>query len=195
MSVFEVLRAGPGPSSVQTLAPLNAARRFTHLLEADGLARGASRIDVELYGGLACGGRESTTGAAVMAGLSGDAPETCDAHALQSRAAAIKAQGTLLLNGRQPMAFDAERDIAYRVDRSIEGASNALRFVARGARGEVIAERSYYSIGDGAIVDPAHARHAREGPRIPYPFVSASALCDAGEVVGKKLAAIGFANE
>ncbi len=195
VSVFEVLRAGPGPSSVQTIGPLNAARQFAHLLEADGLARGAVRIDVELYGGLACGGRESATGAAIIAGLAGDAPERCDAAALKTRADTVRSQGTLPLNGRQPLGFDADRDIAYRVDRSIEGASNALRFVARGARGDVIAERAYFSIGDGEIVDPTQARAARESVRVPYPFASSAALCDAGEVVGKKLAAIGFANE
>jgi L-serine dehydratase len=195
VSVFEVLRSGPGPSSVQTMGPLIAARQFAHLLEADGVARAAARIDVELYGGLACGGRESATGAAIMAGLAGDAPEQSDATSMQARAAAIKQEGTLRLNGRQAVGFDADRDIAYRVDRSIEGASNALRFIARGARGDVIAERAYYSIGDGEIVDPSHVRHVRENPRVPYPFVSAAALVDAGEIVGKKLAAIGFANE
>jgi L-serine dehydratase len=190
-----VLRCGPGPSSVQTFGPLCAARQFAHLLEADGVARAAARIDVELYGGLACAGRESATGAAIIAGLSGDAPEQCDAVALRSRVAAVKAEGTLPLNGRQSVAFDADRDIAYRVDRSVEGASNAMRFVARGARGDILAERAYYSIGDGEIVDPSNARQVRESPRVPYPFVSAIALCDAGEIVGKKLAAIGFANE
>lgn len=195
VSVFEVLRSGPGPSSVQTFGPLSAAHQFAHLLEADGVARAAARIDVELYGGLACAGRESATGSAVIAGLAGDVPGQCDASTLQSRAASVKANGTLPINGRQPVAFDAERDIAYRVDRSVEGASNALRFVARDARGDILAERSYYSIGDGEIVDPAHARRVREIPRVPYPFLSATSLCDAGEVVGKKLAAIGFANE
>lgn len=194
-SVFEVLRPGPGPSSVQTLGPLNAARQFAHLLEADGVARATARIDVELYGGLACAGRTSASGVAVIAGLSGIEPDRCDAVTMQSRAAAVKTGGTLALNGRQPVVFDADRDIAYRVDRSIEGVSNALRFVARGARGDVIAERDYYSIGDGEIVDPALARRARESPRVPYPFVSAAALREAGEIVGKKLAAIGFANE
>lgn len=195
VSVFEVLRAGPGPSSVQTLAPLNAARQFSHLLEADGVAREVAHIDIELYGGLACTGRESATGAAIVAGLSGDAPERCDAAVLRAHMAAVKAAGTLALNGRQHIAFDSGRDIAYRVDRAVEGVSNAMRFVARNAGGEVVAERSYYSIGDGEVVDPSHARQVRESPRVPYPFRSASALCDAGEVVGKKLAAIGLANE
>ena len=195
VSVFEVLRAGPGPSSVQTFGPLAAARSFAHLLEAEGIAHAASRVDVELYGGLACAGRENGTGDAIIAGLSGDAPDQCDATQMRSRAVAVGSDGTLRLNGRQPVAFDAERDIAYRVDRSVEGASNAMRFVARGARGDVIAERSYYSIGDGEVVDPSHARRASENPRVPYPFISAAALHDAGEVVGKKFSAIGFANE
>ena len=195
VSVFEVLHAGPGPSSVQTFGPLAAARRFVHALEADGMARAAARIDVELYGGLACASRESATAEAIVAGLGGAAPEDCDAASMRARSKAVKSSGTLSLNGRQPVAFDAERDIAFRVDRAVPGASNAMRFVARGARGDVLAERDYYSIGDGEIVDPAHLRRVRESPRVPYPFVTAAALIDAGEVVGKKLAAIGFANE
>lgn len=195
VSVFEVLRAGPGPSSVQTFGPLAAARRFVHALEADGMARAAARIDVELYGGLACASRESATAEAIVAGLAGATPDSCDVATMRSRARAVRTTGTLPLNGRQPVSFDADRDIAFRVDRAIPGASNAMRFVARGARGDVLAERDYYSIGDGEIVDPAQHRRVREGPRVPYPFVTAAALIDAGDVVSKKLASIGFANE
>jgi L-serine dehydratase len=194
-SVFEVLRAGPGPSSVQTQGPLVAAREFVHALEADGLGRATARIDTELYGGLACASRESATAEAIIAGLAGAAPADCDGAALRAAAATVKTTGTLALNGHQPIAFDAERDIAFRVDRTIAGASHALRFVARSARGEVLVERDYYSIGDGDVVTPTAALRVRETPRIPYPYESAAELGDSAEVVGKKIAAMGFANE
>ncbi len=196
VSVFEVLRAGPGPSSVQTIGPFQAARAFVHALEADGVARATARVDVELYGGLACTGRDSGTDRAIIAGLAGDSPDRSDANALQMRAATVQSSGTLPLNGRQPLAFDAQRDIAFRVDRSVEGASNAMRFVARSGRGDLIADRMFYSIGDGEIVDPAPIRHVRDAAvRVPYPFLTAAALHDTGEVVGKKLASVALANE
>ncbi len=195
VSVFEVLRPGPGPSSVQTAGPLAAARRFVHAIDADGALRNTARIGVELYGGLACAGRDGTLSQAIVAGLSGETPQRADAASMARIDARVRSERKLVLGERHAVEFDSDRDIAFRIDRSVAGASHALRFVARGPRGELLAERDYCSIGDGEIVDLSARVRARETPRVPYPHVSARALLDSGDVVGKKLAAIALANE
>ena len=58
LNVAATYRIGPGPSSSQTVGPLEAARRFGHELAADGLVSRTQRVRVELFGGLACTGRE-----------------------------------------------------------------------------------------------------------------------------------------
>ena len=129
VSVFEVLRVRPGTFVGADARTAHAARQFAHLLEADGVARATARIDVELYGGLACAGRDERIGRRDHRGACGRSRRTDATQSRCNRApAAVKTGGTLALNGRQPVAFDADRDIAYRVDRSIEGASNAIAF-------------------------------------------------------------------
>jgi hypothetical protein len=48
LNVAAAYRIGPGPSSSQTVGPLEAARRFTHELAADGLVARTARVRVEL---------------------------------------------------------------------------------------------------------------------------------------------------
>jgi hypothetical protein len=79
VSAFELYRIGPGPSSSNTVGPQRAGLRFVHDLAADGLLHQTARVEAELYGGLAFSGREQATDQAVIAGLSGQPPERCDA--------------------------------------------------------------------------------------------------------------------
>ena len=54
---------------------MRAARRFVHTLEADGVFYQARRIHIDLYGSIACNGRDQGTDRAILAGLCGDAPD------------------------------------------------------------------------------------------------------------------------
>ncbi|MBS0319955.1 MAG: L-serine ammonia-lyase, iron-sulfur-dependent, subunit alpha [Proteobacteria bacterium] len=195
VSVFDVLRPGPGPSSAQTIGPFEAARRFTHALAADGLVGNTVRVHVELYGALACNGRANRTAEAIIAGLAGHRPEAADAGTLDLAYATVGGANRLPLGGKRQIGFDVDRDIAWRVDRALPGASNALRLIARDSSGGILAERYFLSIGDGEVVEAAEARLAREAPRLPYLYTNARALLDVAAVAGKHLAGIGLANE
>ncbi len=195
VSVFEVLRAGPGPSSSRTVGPLVAADRFVHELAADGFADATARVEVEFYGGLACSGREAGAGDAVIAGLAGQVQRATDAAALAACASTVEADGTLALGGRHRINFMPERDLAYRVDRAPEFGANALRFVARNAQGVALASRVYLSIGDGEIITEAERGIARASPRIPFAFTTADDLLRLGQEQGRKLAVLALANE
>jgi L-serine dehydratase len=195
VSVFDVLKPGPGPSSVQTIGPFTAASRFAHALEADGIAPATARIQVELYGALACGGRDNRTAEAVIAGLAGHVPGESDADALDLAYATAGGASELALNGRRHIAFEPTRDVVFRVDRALPNASNALRFRAHDASGALIAERYFLSIGDGEVVDTTPTHLVRESPRLPYVYASAAALSDVAAVANKKISGIALANE
>ncbi len=79
MSIFELLKAGPGPSSSHTIAPMRAGADFaarTAALSPDVLAR-VRGVRVKLWGSLSATGHGHGTDRAVIAGLMGYNPETC----------------------------------------------------------------------------------------------------------------------
>ncbi len=69
VSAFDLFRIGFGPSSAHTTGPMRAARRFVHMLEADGVFFQTRRISIDLYGSVACTGRDHGTDRALLAGF------------------------------------------------------------------------------------------------------------------------------
>ncbi len=78
--LLELYRIGPGPSSSHTVGPMRAARRFRERLEADGVV--PARVHVELKGSLSATGHGHGADRAVLGGLLGWHPDTCDVDAL-----------------------------------------------------------------------------------------------------------------
>ena len=79
MSVFELLKAGPGPSSSHTIGPMRAGADFAALaggLPAEVKAR-VKGLRVRLWGSLSATGRGHGTDRAVIAGLMGYEPIDC----------------------------------------------------------------------------------------------------------------------
>jgi L-serine dehydratase len=194
VSAFELFRIGPGPSSTYTIGPQRAALRFTHDLAADGLLPMAHRIEVELYGGLAFQAREHSTARAVIAGLSGVIPERCDAATLRQCTARVEADSTILVNGRYRVRLDPSRDVRHVIEHSLAFDGNAVRFLARDTRGDVLASRVYFSIGGGDVIGEDDQRGVN-GPRVPYPFSSAQSLLDMCRGHGKRVSDLVRANE
>jgi L-serine dehydratase len=195
LNVAATYRIGPGPSSSQTVGPLEAARRFGHELAADGLVARTARVQVELFGGLAGTGRELGAQRAVIAGLAGIPTASCDASLLARCTADADHDRSIALAGRHRIDFHSARDIVYRVDRALAYDGNALGFTAFDGAGEPIFSQVYFSPGDGLVVT-RDERAGRRGPaRVPYPFETAQQLLDAGREYGKRIADLALANE
>ncbi len=195
VSAFELFRIGPGPSSANTVGPQRAALRFAHDLAADGLLSQAAQVEAELYGGLAFSGREHGTHHAVVAGLSGLPSERCDGQVLADCAARVEHEGSLLLGGRQRVAFEPSRDLRFVVNHSVAYDGNAVRFVARDAAGDTLASRVYFSTGNGVVLGEDDVAHGAPGPRVPHPYHSAETLLAACRAQGKKVCDIARINE
>jgi L-serine dehydratase len=78
-SIFELFKIGPGPSSSHTIGPMKAAFDFLQRANASSEIKqlDIENIMIHLYGSLSATGKGHGTDRAVIAGLLGWQPETC----------------------------------------------------------------------------------------------------------------------
>ena len=179
LSVFDLFRVGIGPSSSHTVGPMKAAGRFVAALAADGLLARTASVRVELFGSLGATGHGHGSLAAVVLGLAGHDPETVDPPSVLPIVDVARSTGRLSLAGGREISFDPDIDVVLWRNKSLPLHPNGMTFVARDAAGAVLADRSYYSVGGGFVLDDSEAA----GPRIvpdatvlPYPFASGAEL-------------------
>ncbi|SFG35965.1 L-serine dehydratase [Novosphingobium sp. CF614] len=192
ISIADLFTIGIGPSSSHTVGPMRAAHAFAHVVARTG--RTPTHIRVELFGSLALTGHGHATDRAILLGLAGETPEAVDPALIAGIVAEISATRRIDTPAG-PVAFDPEVDLLFRKGEFLEGHSNAIRFTARLADGEPIAQE-YHSIGGGAIV-AVGARAGRLGHNIvqPHPFSSGAEMLKVGEETGLSIAAIVARNE
>jgi L-serine dehydratase len=195
VSAFDLFLIGLGPSSAHTVGPMRAARRFVHALEADGIFFQTRRVHVDLYGSVACVGRDHGTDRAILSGLCGDTPDAVDPKTFVARAARVGADGQLRLAGKEYIPFSPESDIIFHVDQAIASHGNAMRFTARNARGQTLATRLYFSTGDGEILGEFDTPDSRRGVCVPFDFSTADGLVAEGQARAKKIADMMRTNE
>lgn len=192
-SVFDLFKIGVGPSSSHTMGPMTAACDFVEGLV--GLA--VARIAVELYGSLALTGRGHATDRAVILGLAGCRPATVDPDAIDAIIAGVERERQVKLPGGGSAGFDPATDIGWRMFERLDFHSNAMRFTAFDDAGEVLAERTAYSIGGGAVVE-AEAVIGNAAPIMmddpPHPYRSGVELLAHARTLGS-IAAVQRANE
>ena len=192
-----MLKIGVGPSSSHTLGPWRAAEHFVSGLRASGRLGRVSAVRVELYGSLAKTGRGHGTGIAVMMGLCGNDPETCDVDEVQRLGPATLASGRLAIGGTHVVPFVRERDIVFDGAVSLATHPNGMRLLATLADGDVV-EQVSYSLGGGFVAHDAGADEPPSAPEaiveLPCPIASADDLirwCAAG----RSIADVFMANE
>lgn len=198
ISLFDMLKIGIGPSSSHTVGPMSAARRFVRGLKKADRLRDVARIDVQLFGSLGATGKGHGTGPAVLLGLEGHSPDTVDPALLPSRMEEIRATGELCLNGEHPIAFSEGDDLTYHRKETLPYHPNGMMFTAFNRNGELVRERTYYSVGGGFVVDEKAAgadRIVEDKTPLPYPFKSGAALLSQCDTHGLSIADVMMANE
>ncbi|MEV8508728.1 L-serine ammonia-lyase [Actinoplanes sp. NPDC051475] len=192
ISAFDLYSIGIGPSSSHTVGPMRAAKLF-----AAGLADPTliSRVRAELFGSLGATGRGHGSDTAVMLGLCGEDPETVDTTRVGERVAAMRAEGRLLLAGKHPIAFDADADLVLNRRESLPFHPNGMRLRAFGADGELVAERTFYSVGGGFVVEDGVVADRDDATAVPFPFASGAELLEICRREGLPISAVMLANE
>lgn len=195
VSAFDMFKVGLGPSSSHTMGPWAAARLFLKRLEELGKLDRTTRVRTELFGSLAKTGKGHGTDLAVVLGLCGLDPVTCDPSTIQGQFQEVKTSRQLPLAGGREIAFDYHHDIIFNGDVSLPFHPNALRFDARLDDGSMV-EETYYSIGGGFVVqEEDQGAEDDDGPDIPFPIGSAADLQRHCEEAGLSIPEIVRRNE
>ncbi len=191
-AITDLFKVGPGPSSSHTLAPLRIAsdfREMTASLPASVLAA-ADHIEAHLYGSLSSTGKGHRTDRAILAGLMGQKPETCDPAVMdalndETRRFDVTIDKKAFSIGRDTIVWD-------RVDHDFPF-SNTLVMQIVDKTGKVAASREYYSTGGGFFSWKGQPEENRGAPAHVYGSMTAfSALA---QKKGKTLDAIMLENE
>ena len=150
VTVFEMFKIGPGPSSSHTIAPMSAGNDFIHLcaqLPQEQLAQ-ADAVKVHLYGSLSATGKGHGTDRAVAAGLLGQKPDECKAEFLDNLFAKPDDTRTVVLGpARIPLK---DSDVIFEQGTIEAPFSNVLVIELLG-KGKQLASREYYSVGGGFL--------------------------------------------
>lgn len=201
ISAFDLFKVGIGPSSSHTVGPMRAACEFAHGLQRDGLLGATARVHVELFGSLGATGRGHGSVKAVIAGLTGELPDTVDPRYAEALLADAGSSGRLHLAGRHVIAFDVDDDVLLHRRKRLEFHPNAMTFSARGADGGTVVCRTFYSVGGGFVVDDA-ARPGDGRPSVipdptpvPFPFTTGVQLLRHAAETGLRLSDVVLANE
>ena len=148
--LLHLYRIGPGPSSSHTLGPMRAAR----FVREEALARGIvpSRARVELMGSLSATGVGHHTDRAVLAGLQGWDPATCDVDALDLLPTTLAANPTIAW-GNGTMELRPEDVVFVRFGAAAEALPhpNTLVFRLLGPNEETLFEETWCSVGGGFV--------------------------------------------
>ncbi|MDH3402429.1 MAG: L-serine ammonia-lyase [Acidobacteriota bacterium] len=198
ISVFDLFTVGVGPSSSHTVGPMRAAKRFVNGLAGSARLPQVHRLKVELFGSLALTGKGHGTDKAVLLGLEGEEPETVDPAAIGERVEGIRERLEVSLLGRHPTEFDESRHLLFHKRRSLPHHPNGMRFTAFDESDEVLAEKTYYSIGGGFVVNEDAASEDQIVPDttvVAHPFASGEELLAICEESGLAIWQVMLANE
>ena len=171
---------------------MRAALLFAEATKAEGKLMLTSRVSVKLYGSLGATGPGHGTTNAIVAGLAGQTPETCNPdHVLNAWDQAIESSSIDLLNHK--ISFK-EKDFSFQPLIRLPKHSNALKFQAIDGNEDVLLEQTYYSVG-GGFVEADHHLHKADRSEVPFHFSSADELLEICSKENLTIAEIAFANE
>lgn len=200
VSLFDIYKIGVGPSSSHTIGPMYAACNFVRNL---GKSLSCTvRIRTDLYGSLALTGVGHATDRAILLGLSGYDPAIIAPDAIEATIVAIRTSRRIVLAGLHPIAFDEQRDLIFHRDQAFPPGArtlhpNGLRLTAFNDDDEILAERTFFSIGGGFIAEDGIERAPTQAPdlSLPYPFRSAVELIKTAHAHGLSIDRLMLANE
>lgn len=173
---------------------MRAASRFVSELRAESVFASTARVQISLFGSLGATGVGHGTTNALIAGLAGQSPESCDPIDVTTAFDRAVATGTTNL-GERTISFSVD-DIALRPLTRLPQHSNAMQFEAFDTDGATLLSRVYFSVGGGFVEsDDEYGAALREtGVTLPHAYTNAAELIGLCEATGKSIADIAFEN-
>jgi L-serine dehydratase len=190
--LLDLFKVGPGPSSSHTLAPLRIASNFREAVSTLPVTRlaQAARIEARLYGSLSATGRGHRTDRAILAGLLGQKPETCDPKVMDSLADQNAVFQTSI--GGRPFSISQHLLVWDAIEHGFPY-SNTLVMSLLDSQGKALFQREYYSPGGGFFLWKGQPESKRGEP--PHRFGSMAEFSKVAQAAGKPLHQIMLENE
>ena len=164
---------------------MRSARTFADNLAASGHLPEVRRITCSLYGSLGATGLGHGTPDAVLAGLAGFRPETCDPDDVRFAWSKLSEGATLSLLGTHEIPI-SKTDMTFEPRTRLPGHPNALTIWAWGESDALpLFEETYYSIGGGFIRRDGDPIRPAAAVAQPMPYTSSDellAICDANDL-------------
>jgi L-serine dehydratase len=195
ISAFDLFKIGIGPSSSHTVGPMRAAAAFIEALRASGSMAQLQRIKVALFGSLAWTGHGHGSDRAVLAGLSGERPDSVEPSTLQRLMQRANDEHALRVDGSD-IAFDPRTDLVFDTATPVLAHPNTLSFTALDGAGSVLLQQRWCSVGGGFIALECDVSLVpRQSTAVPYAFASAAELLEIAAREGLSIAALVLGNE
>ncbi|HEU4806765.1 MAG TPA: L-serine ammonia-lyase [Homoserinimonas sp.] len=176
VSALALFSIGIGPSSSHTVGPMRAARAFAENLVASGKLPAVTRVSCSLYGSLGSTGLGHGTPDAVLAGLAGYRPESCEPDDVRGAWVNLAEGATLKIAGIHEIAVSKD-DVSFEPRTRLPGHPNALTLSVWGdADALPLFEETYYSIGGGFIRRDGDSAHPESAAAQPLPYSSSEEL-------------------
>ncbi len=177
MSVFDLYKIGPGPSSSHTIGPMRAGCDFAAAVRdlAPDLQNRAAGVRVRLFGSLAATGQGHGTHRAILAGLMGEAPEKCSPTLLAGLCELPVEQRGLRL-GAKILPLEAScvvqdlvhHDFPFNNTLIIDLLDQPFPPQEGFDEGDVLFSREYYSVGGGFLQWKGWTAPNYGPPEYPY---------------------------
>ena len=199
ISIFDLFKIGIGPSSSHTVGPMRAAKRFLRsLAEHPQELVQTKRLRVDLYGSLALTGLGHGTDKALILGLSGQEPDLVDPATIDAIVQQVRDTKLIATENALSIAFDPKKDIGWQRRKALRLHPNGMTFQALAESGQVLYERTYFSIGGGFVVNEETAEQDRlkmDQSKVPFPFKTAAELLATCQATTKTVAEVQHQNE
>jgi len=198
ISVFDLFSIGIGPSSSHTVGPMRAARMFARRLRNESLLDSVASVRAELYGSLGATGHGHGTPKAVLLGLEGASPRTVDVEGADGRVEEIRSAGRIKLLGEHEIDFSFDDDLILHRRKTLPYHANGMTVFAYDGAGELLLEKTYYSVGGGFVVDDDAVGEERiklDDTVLKYPFRTGDELLRLTRETGLSISALMLENE
>jgi L-serine dehydratase len=173
---------------------MRAAFAFADHLAATGLLTDVTGITCSLYGSLGSTGLGHGTPDAILAGLAGLKPETCNPQAVRAAWSNLTDGATLTVAGSREIRIGQD-DITFEPTR-LPAHPNALTLSAWGDRDALpLLEETYYSIGGGFIRRDGDAIEVPVVAPPPMPYATSRQLLDLCDAHGLDICDVARMNE
>ncbi|MGH1440612.1 MAG: L-serine ammonia-lyase [Cellvibrionaceae bacterium] len=199
ISIFDLFKIGIGPSSSHTVGPMVAAKKFIDEIHKNNTLTNVDKVSAEMFGSLGSTGKGHGTLKALILGFEGETPSTVNVTDIESRVKHIRETQSISLLKQHNITFEPDQDIIFHRKKSLPYHANGMCFRCFDRNGKCLAERYYYSVGGGFIVNENRAKNdkpiIKDEHSLPYEFTTGKqllALCQKHQL---SIAEIMFENE